>query len=57
MSNIVGIVKYHQVSQGLKMHLDNLDPKGDFEVPRCLGIGLSVSGIGSDSIGKYMSKI
>ncbi len=60
MSNIVGIVRYRQVSPGIvkakKKHLDNPVPNGDFPVLHCLGIGSSVSGIGSDRIGKYMSK-
>ncbi len=60
MSNIVGIVRYHQVSPSImkaqKKHLDDPVPNGDFKVLHCLGIRLSVSGIGSYHIGKYMSK-
>jgi hypothetical protein len=48
-----GIARYRE---GLKKHLDDPVPNGDFPVLHCLGIGLSVSGIGSDHIGKYMSK-
>jgi hypothetical protein len=61
LSNIVGIVRYHQVLPGIiqaqKKDLDDLDPNSDFLVLHCLGIGLSVSGIGSYHIRKYMSKI
>ncbi len=60
MSNIVGIVRNCQVLPGIvkaqKKHLDDLVPNGDFPVLHCLGIGLSVSGIRSYHIGKYMSK-
>ena len=59
MSNIVGIVRNCQVSpgrEGSKNHLDDAVPNCDFPVLHCLGIGSSVSGIGSDRIGKYMSK-
>ena len=60
LSNIVGIVRYHQVSPGImkaqKKHLDNLVPNGDFLVLHCLGIGSSASGIRSDRIGKNMPK-
>ncbi len=57
---LVGIVRYHQVLLGIvkaqKKHLDDPVPNGDFPVLHCLGIRSSVSGIGSDRIGKYMSK-
>ncbi len=60
MSNIVGIVRNHQVLPGIvkaqKKHLDNPAPNGDFPVLHCLDIGLSVSGIRSYRIEKYMSK-
>ncbi len=46
-----------QVSWDSERHFDNPVPNGDFSVLHCLGIGLSVSGIGLDRIGKYMSKI
>jgi hypothetical protein len=48
-----GIASYRE---GSKKHLDNPVPIGDFLVLHCLGIRSSVSGIGSDHIGKYMSK-
>ncbi len=41
----------------LKKHLDDPVPNADFPELRCLDIGSSVSGISSDQIGKYMSKI
>jgi hypothetical protein len=44
---------YHE---GSKKHLDNLVLNGDFLVLHCLGMGLSVSGIRLEWIGKYMSK-
>ncbi len=60
MSNIVGIVRYRQVSPGIvkaqKKHLDNPVPNSDIPVLHCLGIGSSVSGIVSEHIGKYMPK-
>ncbi len=60
MSNIVGLVRYHQVLPGVvkaqKKHLDNPVPNGDFLLLHCLGIGSSVSGIRSDRVGKNMPK-
>ncbi len=35
-----------------KKHFDNPVPNGDFPELHCLGIGLSVLGIGLDRIGK-----
>ncbi len=49
-----GIARYRE---GSKKHLAYPVPNGDFPVLHCLGIGSSVLGIGSDQIGKYMSKI
>jgi hypothetical protein len=43
--------------EGSKKHLDDPVPNGDFPVLCRLGIGSSVSGIGFDSIGKYMFKL
>ncbi len=43
--------------EGSKKHLDDPVPNGDFPVLHCLGIVSSVSGIISDHIRKYMSKI
>ncbi len=57
LSNIFGIIRHHQVSCGLKKHLDDPVPYIDFPVLHCLGIRSSVSGIRSDQIRKYMSKI
>jgi hypothetical protein len=60
LSNIVGIVRYGQVSPGIakaqKSILMIQFLNGDFPVLHCLGIGLSVLGIRSYCIGKYMSK-
>jgi hypothetical protein len=53
-SGIVGIIGYRE---GSKKHLDDPVPSGDFQVLHCLGIVLSVSGIVSDHIRKYASKI
>jgi hypothetical protein len=41
--------------EGSKKHLDDLVTNSDFPVLHCLGIGLSIFGIGSYHIGKYMS--
>jgi hypothetical protein len=49
-----GIARYRE---GSKKHLVDPVPNGDFTVLHYFGIGLSVSGIGSDQIKKYMSKI
>jgi hypothetical protein len=49
-----GIVMY---SEGSKKHPDDLVPNIDFPVLHCLGIRSSVSGIRSDYIRKYMTKI
>ncbi len=49
-----GIATYYE---GSKKHLDDPVPSGDFLVLHCPGIESSVSGIRSDEIGKYMSKI
>ncbi len=55
--HIVGIIWYHHISRGLKNHLDNPVPNGNFPELHCLCIRLSVSGIGSDHIRNYTSKI
>ncbi len=54
LSGIVGIVRYRK---GSKKHLDNLVANGNFPVLHSLGIVLSVLGLVSDLIGKYMFKI
>jgi hypothetical protein len=43
--------------EGSKKHLDDLVPNSDFPVLHYLGIGSSVSDIGSYHIGRYISKI
>jgi hypothetical protein len=60
LSNILGIVRYHQISTGIVNAQKNIDdpvPNGDFPVLLCLGIALSVLGIRSYHIRKCMSKI
>ena len=46
-----GIIRY---CEGSKKHLDDPVTNDNFPVLHFHGIGLSVSGIGSDSIGKYI---
>ncbi len=65
-----GIIRCHQVSSGVQVssgimrthegsekHLDDPVLSVDFPVLHCLGIRSLVTGIGSDHIGRYMSKI
>ncbi len=56
-SDIVGIIKYRQVSLRLKKHFDDPVPHGNFPVLYCLSIGSPESSFGYDQIGECMSRI
>ncbi len=54
---LTGIIRYREVSQRLKDHLDDPVLNGDFPILHYLSIGLSVLGIEHYHIRKYLSKI
>jgi hypothetical protein len=51
------LYKLFRCREGSKKHRDDPVPHGDFRVLHCRVIGSSLLGIGSDWIGKYVSKI